>query len=340
MTRTLLLVSALALTIPATAAEKLKPVKHLIDTHIHLYDPRRDVEMSWPPESDKVLHKPHLPAEYSRVAKAAGTTGVIVVEASNHLTDNRWVLDLVKGDDFYVGLVGNVDVNRRDFGKQLRQLKKDSRFVGVRTRGPKPIDYSDPRVLANLRALAKLNLTMDYLTNKGGIPGIEKIDRVARAIPNLRIVVNHCLGYDFDGKPPGRKWIAAVKRLAENKNVTCKISGLSLRPPTRAPEHRSLPIRSRRPLAELRQKAPHLRKQLAGHQTHGQLRELPQTGRPFHQSERPGRPGTLLLEERRHRLSASAEIADGSPVNESDGISELLVPSILVERYFKCLTDS
>jgi L-fuconolactonase len=226
MTRTFLLLSALAFTIPANAAEKLKPVKHLIDTHIHLFDPRRDVEMSWPPETDKVLHKPHLPVEYSRVAKAAGTTGVVIVEASNHLADNRWVLDLVKGDDFYVGLVGNVDVYRRDFVKQLRKLKQDRRFVGVRTRGPKPIDYSDPKVLANLRALAKHDLTMDYLTNKGGIPGIEKIDRVARAIPNLRIVVNHCLGYDFDGKAPSGKWIDAVQRLAENKNVTCKISGL------------------------------------------------------------------------------------------------------------------
>lgn len=226
MTRTLFLLSALSLALPATAAENLKPIRHLIDTHIHLYDTTRDIEMSWPPKSDKVLYKPQLPTEYSRVAKAAGVTGVVIVEASNHLADNRWVLDLVKGDDFYLGLVGNIDVYRSDFEKQLRKLKRDPRFVGVRTRGPKPIDYSDPRVLANLRLLAKHDLTMDYLTNHGGIPGIEKIDRVARAIPNLRIVVNHCLGYDFDGKPPARQWIAAVKRLAANQNVSCKFSGL------------------------------------------------------------------------------------------------------------------
>ena len=226
ITRTILILSAIAAISPTLGDEKLKPVKNLIDTHIHLYDTRRDVEMSWPPESDEILYKPHLPEEYSKKAKPAGVTGVIVVEASNRLEDNRWVLDLVEGDEFYVGLVGNIDINRDDFEKQLRELKKDKRFLGVRTRSPQPVDYASPRVLANLRALARHKLTMDYLTNGGGIPGIETIDKVARAIPDLHIVVNHCLGYDFDGKPPSTDWISAVKRLAENSNVTCKISGL------------------------------------------------------------------------------------------------------------------
>lgn len=228
MTRTILFLTVfiIAIALPAPAAEKPKSVKHLIDTHIHLYDTRRDIEMAWPPETDKILYKPHLPEEYSSIAKAADVTGVIIVEASDLLEDNHWVLDLVKGDDFYIGLVGNIDINRTDFDKQLRILKKDKRLVGVRTRSPQPVDYSSPQVLANLHALANHKLTMDYLTNRGGIPGIETIDQVARAIPNLHIVVNHCLGYDFDGKAPSREWISAVKKLAENSNVTCKISGL------------------------------------------------------------------------------------------------------------------
>ncbi len=209
------------------AAEKrFPPVKHLIDTHIHLYDTTRDIEVRWPPGDDDVLYKPHLPSEYSRLAKASGVTGAVIVEASDHLEDNDWVLKLVKDDDFYLGLVGNIDVNRDDFGKQLLRLKKDPRFVGVRPRGPDPIDYASDRVLANLRLLAENGLTMDYLTNGGGIAGIETIDAVAREIPQLTIVVNHCLGYDFDGQAPGAEWINAVEQLAANGNVFCKISGL------------------------------------------------------------------------------------------------------------------
>lgn len=216
-------------------------VKHVIDTHIHLYDTTRDVEMAWPPKDDKVLYRPFMPEEYSKVAKGAGVTGVIVVEASTHLSDNDWVLDLVEGDSFYTGLVGNVDITSPDFEKNIARLKEDPRFVGVRTRNAGPIDYSDATVLANLRLLAKHDLTMDYLTNGGGIPGIQTIDKVARQIPELTIVVNHCLGYDFDGKAPPANWVAAVKRLAENENVYCKISGLYQRsvpqPASQDPKH-------------------------------------------------------------------------------------------------------
>jgi predicted TIM-barrel fold metal-dependent hydrolase len=221
--------------------QEIKPVKHLIDTHIHLYDTTREKKVGWPPEDDKVLYKPHLPPEYNKLAKAAGVTGVVIVEASDELEDNRWVLDLVKDDRFYVGLVGNVDVYREDFDQQVAKLKKDKRFVGVRARGAKPIDFSNDLVLFNLSRLAAHNLSMDYLTNGGGIPGIETATKLARTIPNLRIVIDHCLGYDFDGKPPSDDWVFAVEKLAANKNVYCKISGLYQRcatqPAVKDPDH-------------------------------------------------------------------------------------------------------
>ncbi|MDG2486162.1 MAG: amidohydrolase family protein [Roseibacillus sp.] len=223
------------------AGADIKPVKHLIDTHIHLYDTTREQKVGWPPEKDKVLYKPHLPTEYSRLAKAAGVTGVVVVEASDRLEDNRWVLDLVKGDPFYIGLVGNVDVYREDFSQHVAHLKRDRRFVGVRARGSKPIDFTHDLVLSNLNMLSQQSLTMDYLTNGGGIPGIKIADKLARTIPNLTIVVDHCLGYDFDGKPPSREWMTAVESLASNKNVYCKISGLYQRcatqPAIKEPSH-------------------------------------------------------------------------------------------------------
>ena len=223
------------------ARSEVQPVKHLIDTHIHLYDTTRERKVGWPPANDKVLYKPHLPPEYNKLAKAAGVTGVVIVEASDRLEDNKWVLDLVKGDQFYIGLVGNVDVYREDFDDHVARLAKDRRFVGVRARGSKPIDFSHDLVLANLNMLAQRNLTMDYLTNGGGIPGIQTADKLARSIPGLTIVIDHCLGYDFDGRNPRGDWVAAVESLAANKNVYCKISGLYQRctdqPAVKDPDH-------------------------------------------------------------------------------------------------------
>lgn len=202
-------------------------VQHMIDTHIHLYDPRRPDGIPWPPKDDKILYKPHLPEDYKRVAIPAGVTGVIIAEASDRLEDNRWVLDLVKEDPFFVALVGNINPYRKDFSKHLQELRKDHRFVGIRARlKNKLIDYSDPQVVANFRRLAEAKLTLDILMNGEGVKTIKEIDQLAKTIPNLNIVVNHVLGYNIDGKRPNQKWIAAVKNLAKNDNVYVKVSGL------------------------------------------------------------------------------------------------------------------
>jgi len=220
----------------------LPQVKHIIDTHIHLYDTTRKEGVPWPPASDKVLYKPHLPAEFARVSKPAGVTGVVIVEASDRLEDNHWVLDLVKDDDFFVALVGNVDPYREDFGKQIKRLKSDPRFVGIRARvRGKKIDYRDERVLTNFRLLRKAGLSLDILMNGDGVETIQEVDRLASAVPELRIIVNHVLGFDIDGKLPGEKWIAAVKSLAENSNVYIKVSGLyqrcAVQPASQDPAH-------------------------------------------------------------------------------------------------------
>lgn len=221
----------LFLLVATTLADErpLPKVKHMIDTHIHLYDPTREGGVPWPPKDDKVLYKPHLPAEFKEVSKPAGLTGVIIVEASDRLQDNRWVLDLVKDDDYFVALVGNIDPYADDFTEQLKELKKDSRFVGVRARNgneKKAIDYTDPKFLASMRALAKHDLSVDLLVNGGGVEAVRQVDQLARAVPDLRIIVDHVLGYNFDGKPANPEWVTAVEKLAENKKVWVKISGL------------------------------------------------------------------------------------------------------------------
>ncbi|MFT4547380.1 MAG: L-fuconolactonase [Verrucomicrobiales bacterium] len=214
----------------ATADERPLPeVKHMIDTHIHLFDTTRENGVPWPPQDDKVLHKPHLPAEFKKVSQPTGLTGVIIVEASDRPEDNRWVLDLVADDDYFVALVGNIDPYANDFGKQLKKLKEDKRFVGIRARNgkqKKTINYTDKKFLASLRQLAENDLSVDILCNGGGVEAVRQIDQLARSIPELHIVVDHVLGYNFDGKAANPEWVAAVEKLAENRNVWCKISGL------------------------------------------------------------------------------------------------------------------
>lgn len=209
------------------AEEKAPQPQHIIDTHIHLYDTAREEGVPWPPANDKVLYKPHMPAEFKRVAQAAGVTGVVIVEASHRLDDNRWVLELVENDPFFVGLVGNIDPYSEQFEKHLKQLQGDPRFVGIRARVPgKKLDYQDKRLLANFRQLSEAKLTLDVLMNGEGTETILEVHRLAQAIPDLNIVVNHVLGYNIDGNAPDEAWQQAVNTLAENPNVYVKVSGL------------------------------------------------------------------------------------------------------------------
>jgi predicted TIM-barrel fold metal-dependent hydrolase len=201
----------------------------MIDTHIHLYDTTRESGVPWPPQDDTVLYKPHLPDEFKAVSKPVGLTGVIVVEASDRPEDNQWVLDLVKDDEFFVALVGNIDPYEPDFEERLANLQKDPRVVGLRLRNGrqrKAIDYTDPKLLQSLRAVAQAGLSVDLLLNGAGVEAVKKADQLARTIPELRIVIDHVIGYDFDGRSVPADWIAAVEKLGENKNVWCKVSGL------------------------------------------------------------------------------------------------------------------
>ncbi len=211
---------------------ELPHTAHVVDTHIHLYDPRRPDGVPWPPPTDDILYKPHLPQEFTRIAKQANVTGIIVVEASDRLLDNQWVLDLVAKEKRYIGLVGNIDPYRNDFEGQLAKLCQDSRFVGIRARNAGPIGYSDRQVLTSFRTLAKLDRSLDILANGKGVEGVREVERLATEIPNLRIIVNHVLGYDIDGQAPSPDWVQAVAGLAKHPNVYCKISGLYQRSQT------------------------------------------------------------------------------------------------------------
>ena len=225
----ILLALALCLTAASADERPLPKVKHMIDTHIHLYDTSREGGVPWPREEDGVLFKPHLPAEFKKVSKPSGLTGVVIVEASDWPGDNRWVLDLVGDDNYFVALVGNINPYAENFAELLEKEMKDPRFVGIRARNgrdKKKIDFADPKLIASFREVAKAGLSVDLLVNGQGVEAVRSIDTLARTIPELRLVVDHVIGWNIDGKKPPAEWIAAVEKLGENKNVWVKVSGL------------------------------------------------------------------------------------------------------------------
>ena len=206
------------------AAEDFSDVP-VIDTHIHLYDTTRAEGVPWPPKSDKVLYRPILTKDFNQVADKNGITATVVVEASEWLPDNQWVLDLVKHDPKrYIGLVGSLEIGTPDFAKNLKHLSKDKRYVGIRMRErPGGESFFSEAVWKDLELLAEMDQTLDVLMFQFSL---DDVAMVAKKIPQLKILINHVAGADIEGKPADPQWVAGVKKAAAHDNVYCKISGL------------------------------------------------------------------------------------------------------------------
>ena len=197
----------------------------IIDTHIHLYDTSRPEGVPWPPLTDTVLYRPVLPRHFDEVCAANGVTATVIVEASDRVEDNQWVLDLVKHDPrHYIGVVGSLPIGTDEFSGLLDRFAADSRFVGIRLRTrPGGKKFFTDAVWRDLRLLAAKGLTLDVLMANYSLDDVAEI---ARRVPKLKILINHLTGLTITGEPADPDWVASVKRTAIHSNVHCKVSGI------------------------------------------------------------------------------------------------------------------
>ncbi|MCA9212359.1 MAG: amidohydrolase family protein [Planctomycetales bacterium] len=219
-----LAIALLASGASSSAADEVDKIP-VIDTHIHLYDTGRPEGVPWPPESDKVLYRPVLPKDFDAIAKQNGITATVIVEASEWIPDNKWVLDLVAHDPKkYKGLVGSLEVGTPDFAKHLKELSKDKRYVGIRLRErPRGEQFFNDDVWRDLKLLSDMDQTLDVLMFNFSL---DDVAMIAERLPKLKILINHVAGSNVDGKPVDPDWQKGVKKAAAHPNVYCKISGL------------------------------------------------------------------------------------------------------------------
>ncbi|HVX16108.1 MAG TPA: amidohydrolase family protein [Pirellulales bacterium] len=195
-----------------------------IDTHTHFYDPTRPQGVPWPGKDDALLYRPVLPGELVRLTRAEKVSGTIVVEASTWLEDNQWLLDLAAREPFIVGIVGRLDTNSDDFEKHLTRFARDRLFRGLRINHDElQAALERPAQLDHLRLLADNDLELDV---NGGPTMPADVARLARAIPSLRIVVNHAANLMIDGRRVPDEWLAGMRAAAAGERVYCKVSAL------------------------------------------------------------------------------------------------------------------
>ncbi|MFW2589873.1 amidohydrolase family protein [Sagittula sp. SSi028] len=196
----------------------------IIDAHQHFWRINRG-DYTWMDDSVAQIRRDLLPEDLAPLARAAGVTGTVVVQAAPTLAETRFLLELADQTPLVRGVVGWVDLGG-DVPAQLQQIAHP-RLKGVRPM-LQDIDDTDwilrEDVLRGLRAVANAGLRLDALITPRHLAVIETL---ARQLPDLSIVIDHCAKPRFDGNDPGPDWRQGMATLARHPQIMCKLSGLA-----------------------------------------------------------------------------------------------------------------
>jgi L-fuconolactonase len=204
----------------ALGAGKERPI---LDTHLHIFQVDRPGGVPWPPPENMVLYKNSLPADYEALARPRGIVASGIIEASPLHSDTQWVLDRTAGNPFFPFYVAQLEIGSADFVAKLDDVSKDQRVVGIRGYlwGPTAGITLDAKQRADLEELSRRGMTLDLISRYTLNPK-DKVDALARAVPALRIIIDHLAGAKSATVDP--QWKKDIELLASNKNVYLKFS--------------------------------------------------------------------------------------------------------------------
>jgi L-fuconolactonase len=198
----------------------------VIDSHVHLWDPRR-FRMPWL-DGNAHLNRPFELSDFLHEASGLQVDGLVYVQVdvtpAYGLMEAEWVTQL---DRRVAGMVAWAPV---EDGAILRTyldklIATNPRIKGVRRLLQSESDPDfliDPDFLVGLRLLPGYGLSFDICIRHDQLA--RTIDMV-RACPETVFVLDHLAKPDVRGARLD-PWRDQISRLADFANVTCKVSGL------------------------------------------------------------------------------------------------------------------
>ena len=206
---------------PVFAQTAATPV---IDTHVHLFDPRRPqgVPYSGPKGQPPQLA---LPETYRQQIPGTGIVGAIVVEASSWVEDNLWILERAASDPLFVGVVGSLDPSKPEFGEYLNRFSKHPLWRGIRYArvwqrdGDKQV--LKPGMAEGLKLLAQAGQSLDMAN-----PSFDLLRGALLAMdaaPDLQVVMDHMPSLDPTPETQAL-YDSLIAELAQRPNFAIKLS--------------------------------------------------------------------------------------------------------------------
>jgi len=196
-----------------------------IDAHQHFwkFDAFRH---SWINDEMNVIRKDFMPADLEPLLQATGIDGCVLVQVDQSEDENDFQLENARNHDFIRGVVGWVDLQSPDVAEKLAHYKRFPKMKGFRhiLQGEKDRALMlKPAFQRGIAALRQFGYTYDILIFPDQLGYTRDF---TAAFPDQPFVIDHVAKpYIKDGSLTA-EWKAAIRAVAAQENVYCKISGM------------------------------------------------------------------------------------------------------------------
>lgn len=245
------MISAAALAAAARSLAQTKPMNDIpiIDCHQHLWDLSK-LKLPWI-KPGTLLGRSFVMDDYRAAIEGTGIKHAVYMEvdvdpAQQRAEAEQLVSICKSGRAPTIAAVVSGRPAAGDFGDWVKWLKEQPEIKGIRQvlhGGSTPAGYclAEPFV-RGIRLLGEANLSFDLCLRPNELADGALL---AQQCPGTRFIVDHCGNADpmafakagdsrAAAAPPGHQadqWRRDIERLAAQKNVICKISGIVARVP-------------------------------------------------------------------------------------------------------------
>ena len=124
------------------------------------------------------------------------------------------------------GFVGRLTPGDPSFAAGVTRFTRNSLFRGIRVSGGDVAGLTELAKLRDPEIRAAHDLSLDV---NGSVPSLPAVAAVARAVPGLRIVIDHVANVAIDGRAPPADWLGGMDAVCRGRaTYSGKGSGLAL----------------------------------------------------------------------------------------------------------------
>ena len=229
--REFLTVAASTTTMLAANAKDEAKMIPIVDTHQHLWDLSK-FKLGWIKEGDPLASN-HTPKEYAEATQGLNFVKSVYMEVDvieeQQQKEADYIVNLIKtkGSITVAAVVGGRPAKGDAFKTYVDQFKGSPYIKGLRqvVHNPgTPAGFCVTKeFIAGVRHLGDIGLRWDICIRPGELTDAAKL---AGECPGTRFVLDHCGNAPILDAKKMEQWKKDIAKVAENKNVVGKVSGI------------------------------------------------------------------------------------------------------------------